>query len=123
MKPVLLVDDSPTVLLTLSALLADAGHPVETARSAEEALATLEELPPLKMMITDYHMPGRNGVDLIRAARRMSPYRRMPALLLTTESQQEKCSEARAAGACGWLVKPVAGERLVDLIRQLAPDD
>ena len=53
----------------------------------------------------------------------MAPYRRRPSLLLTTEPQQDKRSDARAAGAGGWLVKPVAGERLVDLIRQLAPED
>lgn len=121
MKPVLVVDDSPTILMSLSEILNKAGQKVETANSAEAALVKLKAGTPYRLMITDYHMPGRNGVELIRETRKMAPYRFMPVLMLTTESQQEKRNEAKAAGATGWLVKPVAGEKLLALLAQLCP--
>ncbi len=120
MQPILLVDDSPTVLMGLADILRNAGYSVETANSAEAALAVLKRKLPLKLMIADYHMPGRNGVALIREARRIEPYRLLPILMLTTESQQESRDAAKAAGATGWLVKPVAGDGLVSLVAQFS---
>jgi two-component system chemotaxis response regulator CheY len=121
MKPVLLVDDSPTMLASLTAILTRAGIKVEKAASAEEALAKLRSGPALRVMITDYHMPGMNGVDLTLAVRKLPAYRFLPILLLTTESEQSRRSQARAAGATGWLVKPVAPEKLLDVLQQVAP--
>jgi two-component system chemotaxis response regulator CheY len=121
MKPVFLVDDSPTMLASMVSVLSQSGQPVEKAASAEEALAKLRSGPPLRAVITDYHMPGMNGAALVRELRRMPAYRFTPILVLTTESEQTKRDEARAAGATGWLVKPVASDRLIEVLRQVAP--
>jgi two-component system chemotaxis response regulator CheY len=121
MKPVLLVDDSPTMLASMSAILTRAGIAVEKAANAEEALAKLRANPPLRVMITDYHMPGMNGVDLTMAVRKLAAYRFLPILLLTTESDQSRRDQARAAGATGWLVKPVAPDKLLDVLKHVAP--
>lgn len=121
MKPVLLVDDSPTMLASMAAVLGQAGVPVEKAKDADEALRTLRAGPPLRLIITDYHMPGMNGVELIREIRKMPPYRFLPILVLTTESEQGKRDEARGAGATGWLVKPVAPTKMLQVLQQVAP--
>lgn len=121
MKPVFLVDDSATMLASMASLLRQAGQPVEKAASAEEAMVKLKAAPPLRAIITDYHMPGMNGAGLVREVRKLAPYRFLPILLLTTESDQAKRDEARAAGATGWLVKPVDGEKLLAVLRQVAP--
>lgn len=121
MKPVFLVDDSPTMLASMASVLGQAGQSVERAASAEEALAKLKAGLPLRAMITDYHMPGMNGAALVREMRRIPAYRFLPILVLTTESDQGKRDEARAAGATGWLVKPVDGEKLIQVLRQVAP--
>jgi two-component system chemotaxis response regulator CheY len=121
MKPVFLVDDSPTMLASLAGILSRSGQPVEKAASAEEALAKLKAGQPLRAMITDYHMPGMNGASLVREMRRLPAYRFLPILVLTTESEQTKREEARAAGATGWLVKPVDSEKLLAVLRQVAP--
>lgn len=122
MKPILLVDDSPTMLASMVGVLGRAGLPVEKAASAEEALGRLRAgSPALRLMITDYHMPGMNGVELVREVRRLSPYRFLPILMLTTESEQGKRDQARAAGATGWLVKPVAPDQLLQVLQQVAP--
>lgn len=121
MKPVFLVDDSPTILASMESVLSRSGQPVEKAASAEEALAKLKAGPPLRAMITDYHMPGMTGAALVREMRRIPAYRFLPILVLTTESDQAKRDEARAAGATGWLVKPVDSEKLIQVLRQVAP--
>ncbi|WPB83796.1 response regulator [Sediminicoccus rosea] len=121
MKPVMLVDDSPTMLASMASVLNQSGQPVERAASAEEALAKLKAAPPLRAMITDYHMPGMNGAALVREMRKLPAYRFLPILVLTTESEQTRRDEARAAGATGWLVKPVAPDKLIEVLRQVAP--
>jgi two-component system chemotaxis response regulator CheY len=121
MKPVLLVDDSPTMLASMAGVLGGVGLAVEKAVSAEEALQKLAAKPSLRLIITDYHMPGLNGVELIREIRKMPAYRFLPILVLTTESEQGKRDLARAAGATGWLVKPVAPEKLLQVLQQVAP--
>lgn len=121
MKPVFLVDDSPTILASMESMLSRSGQPVEKAGTAEEALAKLKSMPPLRAMITDYHMPGMNGATLVREMRKIPAYRFLPILVLTTESDQAKRDEARAAGATGWLVKPVDSEKLIQVLRQVAP--
>ncbi len=121
MRPVMLVDDSPTMLASMASVLSQAGQPVEKAISAEDALAKLKAMPPLRAMITDYHMPGMNGAALVREMRKLPAYRFLPILVLTTESEQSKREEARGAGATGWLVKPVPPDKLLEVLRQVAP--
>jgi two-component system chemotaxis response regulator CheY len=121
MKPVFLVDDSPTMLASMAAVLGRAGLAVAKAASGEEALRTLQAKPALRIIITDYHMPGMNGVELIREIRKLPAYRFLPILVLTTESEQSKRELARAAGATGWLVKPVAPDKLLQVLQQVAP--
>jgi two-component system chemotaxis response regulator CheY len=121
MKSVFLVDDSPTMLASMSGVLGKAGIKVEKAMSGADALAKLKALPLLRLMIVDFHMPGMNGVELIREVRKLPAYRFLPILMLTTESAQSKRDEARSAGATGWLVKPVAPEKLLQVLQQVAP--
>ena len=113
MKTIMLVDDSATILLSVSNILMKAGYAVEQARSAEEGLRLFEAGKKTDLLITDLNMPGMNGIELIKKVRALSAYKFMPILFLTTESQQSKRAEAKAAGASGWLVKPVTAEDLI----------
>jgi two-component system chemotaxis response regulator CheY len=121
MKPVFLVDDSPTMLASMAGVLGQAGIAVEKAANGEEALGRLRAGPAPRLLITDYHMPGMNGVELIREVRKLASCRFLPILVLTTESEQGKRDQARAAGATGWLVKPVAPDKLLQVLQQVAP--
>jgi two-component system, chemotaxis family, chemotaxis protein CheY len=92
-----------------------------TAANAEDALEKIRNGLRPALVITDYHMPGMHGVQLIQELRTLQPLRFTPMLVLTTESQQEKRDEARKAGATGWLVKPVQADKLLQVVRQVAP--
>ena len=113
----MLVDDSATILLSISSILSKAGYKVEKAASAEEGLRKFATGIAVDLLITDLNMPGMNGIELIKEVRKLPSYRFMPILFLTTESQQTKRAEAKAAGASGWLVKPATAESLLNTIK------
>lgn len=120
MKTVFLVDDSTTLLMSMKAILEKAGYAVETATGGDAALKKLATLKP-NILITDLNMPGMDGITLIKEVKKNPAFRFMPALMMTTESQQAKRTEARTAGATGWLVKPVKPEDLLEVLKKLLP--
>ncbi len=120
-KKILIVDDSPTILMSMRGMLERAGHAVSNAASGEEAVSVLKGGLKPDLVITDFHMGAMNGIELVREVRKMSNLRFIPVLMVTTESQQEKRLEAKAAGATGWLVKPVQPDALLQVIRQVVP--
>ncbi len=117
MTTIMLVDDSATILLSISSILSKAGYTIERAANAEIALQKFNAGAKVDLLITDLNMPGMNGIELIKEVRKLPNYRFMPILFLTTESQQTKRAEAKAAGASGWLVKPATAESLLNTIK------
>lgn len=121
MKTVMLVDDSPPILMSMEAILGRAGYGVVKAASGEEALHKLQGGARPNLVITDLNMAAMNGIDLIRAMRQMAVTRFTPILMLTTESAMDRRQEARSAGATGWIVKPVQPADLLAVVRQMVP--
>ncbi len=121
MKKVMLVDDSPTILMSMESILSKAGFAVTKASDGNDALGKLKAGEKPDLIITDLNMPGMDGITLIREARKLPGVRFTPILVLTTESQQAKRQEARKAGATGWMVKPVPAQDLLKVIHQVLP--
>ena len=78
---VLLVDDEELVRLGTSEMLSDLGYEVTQAASGGEAMRILRSGEVPELLVTDYLMPGMNGVELIESARELSP--RIKAMLMT----------------------------------------
>lgn len=121
-RTILVVDDSAVMRSSLKANLEMQGFQVRMAADGAEALAQLKNGFKPDLVLTDIHMPGMDGLTLIREIRKLPGFRFVPILVLTTESQQAKREEARRLGATGWLVKPVSGVDLVNTIRKVLPD-
>ena len=64
-------------------------------------------------------MPVMNGIEFVKAAKQISAYKFMPILMLTTESQEEKKEQGKAAGAKAWMVKPFSPTQLVSAVSKL----
>jgi two-component system chemotaxis response regulator CheY len=109
------------MLMSMQALLKKASFGTQTAASGESALALLQGGAKPNLIITDLNMGAMNGIELIRQARKIPALRFVPMLMLTTESQTARREEAKAAGASGWLVKPVDGAALLQVLGQLLP--
>lgn len=120
-KTILIVDDSATMLLSVRNNLEIAGFKVETAEDGVKAMSKLKGGFKPDLVITDINMPNMNGMELIKNIRALPGFRFTPVLTLTTESQATKRDEGKAAGATGWLVKPVGGADLLRVIKQVLP--
>ncbi|HEX2808733.1 MAG TPA: response regulator [Kineosporiaceae bacterium] len=120
MTTILLVDDSATILMSMSAILKKSGFDVVTAGDGQDALVKVGSARP-NLIISDLNMPRMDGLTFIKEVRKAPGQRFTPILMLTTESEPAKRQEAKAAGATGWLVKPVTPEALLTVIRQVLP--
>jgi two-component system, chemotaxis family, chemotaxis protein CheY len=119
-KKVLIVDDSSLMRQMVCFTLREAGFDVQEAQHGQEALDRLAgQLPDL--IITDLNMPVMDGITFIRKVRELAPTRYTPILMLTTESQTEKKTEGKAAGATGWVVKPFDPPKLLAVIAKVLP--
>lgn len=117
-KKIMTVDDSPTIRQMLGMALKGAGYDVIEAENGKDALGKLES-EPVNMLITDLNMPQMNGIELIRNVRQSPGLRFMPIIMLTTESQETKRQEGKAAGASGWIVKPFKPEQLLKVVQMV----
>jgi PAS domain S-box-containing protein len=116
---ILLVDDEAIVRKVLADDLADQQHAIVQADSGVAALALLDAGETVDMLVTDFSMPGMDGVSLIQAARQRHPG--LPALLLTGYAGEAAALAIKAAG-CGpiaLLRKPVSGTQLAERIAAL----
>lgn len=120
-KTILVVDDSPTVILSLKTSLTMNGYQVETAADGAQALARLKSGLRPALIITDFNMPKLNGGELVREIKAMPAIKFIPILMLTTESDPKKRDEARRMGITGWINKPVSGTDLLKVVAQVLP--
>lgn len=118
-RHILAIDDSAAMREILSATLTTAGYQVTLAADGNEGLENALAIR-FDLVLTDQHMPGKTGLDLITALRGNPAYRATPILLLTTESGEPFKAAARAAGATGWIEKPLDPDMLTELVAALA---
>jgi two-component system chemotaxis response regulator CheY len=116
-KTFLIVDDSASMRQLVSFAVKDAGYDVLTAENGKDALQKASGTK-VDLVITDLNMPEMDGITFIRQLRGLPEYRFVPIVMLTTEAQEAKKQEGRAAGASGWIVKPFSPEKLLDVVRK-----
>ncbi|WP_342773767.1 response regulator [Aquitalea aquatilis] len=117
-KKVLTVDDSASIRQMVTFTLKSAGYEVVEAVDGNGGLARAQA-DSFDLILTDQNMPGMDGLNLIRALRKLPAYGTTPILMLTTESSDQMKSLGRAAGATGWLVKPFDPQKLLDVVKRL----
>jgi two-component system chemotaxis response regulator CheY len=117
-KIIMTVDDSASVRQMVSFTLKQNGYEVVEAVDGKDALVKLDG-QKVDMLITDLNMPNLDGIGLIKGARLLPSCRFIPIVMLTTESQESKKQEGKAAGATGWIVKPFKPEQLLAVVRRV----
>jgi two-component system chemotaxis response regulator CheY len=116
-KVILTVDDSASVRQMVSFTLSDAGYTVIEAVDGQDALQKLAS--PVNMVITDLNMPNLDGIGLIRKVRANPACKGIPIVMLTTESQESRKQEGKAAGATGWIVKPFTKQQMLAVVKRM----
>jgi two-component system, chemotaxis family, chemotaxis protein CheY len=116
-KTILTVDDSASVRQMVKFTLSSAGYSVIEAVDGQDALAKLSA--PVNLVITDLNMPNLDGIGLIRNVRANPACKGIPIIMLTTESQEARKQEGKAAGATGWIVKPFTTDQLLAVVKRV----
>jgi two-component system chemotaxis response regulator CheY len=115
MQSILAVDDSNSMRQIVCFTLRSAGYDVVDAVDGEDAFEKAR-LRTFDLVLTDQNMPRLDGIGLTRRLRAQPEHAGTPILILTTESSDAMKQAGRAAGATGWLVKPFAPDRLVQVV-------
>jgi two-component system chemotaxis response regulator CheY len=117
-KVIMTVDDSASVRQMVAFTLSGAGYEVVEASDGQDALAKFAGRH-VDLVITDLNMPTLDGIGLIRAVRTGATNKFVPIVMLTTESQDTRKQEGKAAGATGWIVKPFKPEQLLNVVKKV----
>ena len=115
---ILIVDDDKTTRKLLSLYLKGSGFEVVTAENGLNALEKLGS-EPVQLVLTDLNMPYMDGIEFLKAMKSNPGTSHIPALMLTTETDEEERQRAISAGADGYLSKPVTSEVVAAKIRQM----
>jgi two-component system chemotaxis response regulator CheY len=120
-RKVLIVDDSVSIRQTVGFTLRRGGYEVVEAEDGQDALDKLASMA-VDLIITDLNMPVMDGIALIKNVRSQPAMNNKPILMLTTEGlATRQAQEGKAAGASGWIVKPVDPERLLQTLARVLP--
>ncbi len=119
MAKILIVDDSDVIRSELQGILVKDGYAVTEASSGTEGLNAALEQGPFDLIITDYNMPGLNGVEMCSKIRQDSRFSQVPILVLTTESSTELRKKGQEIGVRAWLVKPINADVISKVLVKL----
>jgi two-component system, chemotaxis family, chemotaxis protein CheY len=117
-KTALVVDDSTSMRQMVTFTLQSSGFDTIEGVNGADALAK-SDAQPIDIVITDLNMPEMDGITLIKQLRAKPAFQYTPILLLTTESQDAKKQEGKAAGATGWMVKPFNPDQLMAIVKKV----
>ena len=114
MPRILVVDDSPPILMLLSRLLSEEGYEVGTAKNGAEAVQLLQS-QSFDLMISDINMRPVNGVELLRKTRKSYP--EMAVVMLTAYETMFTADQAAENGAFAYIVKPFKSGALLQTVQ------
>ena len=102
----LVVDDDPTILRMISAILKSLGYEVSLAGNGLEGLEQLAKLGAPDVVLVDWNMPEMNGLEFVKAVRSNSVYTDLPLIMVTTELEMPQLALTFDAGVNEYIMKP-----------------
>ena len=118
-KSILIVDDSASLRTVVRLALVRAGYDVLEAGDGNEGLAQLDKAGRVNLIVSDVNMPNMDGITFVTQVKQHSRHKFTPVIMLTTEGQDARKEQGRAAGAKAWIVKPFNPPQLLDAVSKL----
>ena len=113
-KKILVVDDSPFMLKVIGDMLTNLSYEVTTVDSGRLACQKAES-NRFGMIILDRNMPVMDGIEFTRQIKKYPSCKFVPLVMLSSEQDEDKISEARKVGISTFLSKPLNGKQLKKL--------
>ncbi len=118
-KTILIVDDSSSLRTVVKLALVRAGYEVHEAGDGVEGLSKLDSVSKVNLIVSDVNMPNMDGITFVTRVKQHPRHKFTPVIMLTTEGQDAKKDQGRAAGAKAWIVKPFNPPQLLDAVSKL----
>ena len=118
-KTILIVDDSSSLRTVVKLSLTRAGYEVLEAGDGKEGLAQLDKVAKVHLIVSDVNMPNMDGITFLTHVKQHPRHKFAPVIMLTTEGQDAKKEQGRAAGAKAWILKPFNPPQLLDAVSKL----
>ncbi len=116
---ILVVDDFSTMRRIIKNLLRDLGfNNTQEADDGSTALPMLQK-GDFDFVVTDWNMPGMQGIDLLKAIRADDNLKHLPVLMVTAEAKREQIITAAQAGVNGYVVKPFTAATLKEKLDKI----
>lgn len=116
---ILIVDDFSTMRRIIKNLLRDLGfNNTQEADDGSTALPMLQK-GDFDFVVTDWNMPGMQGIDLLKAIRADDSLKHLPVLMVTAEAKREQIIAAAQAGVNGYVVKPFTAATLKEKLDKI----
>jgi two-component system chemotaxis response regulator CheY len=116
---ILVVDDFSTMRRIIKGLLQDLGFSNITEAADGLTALSLLKAGNFDLLITDWNMPGMQGVELLREVRADERMKKLPVLMLTAEAKREQIVAAAQAGVSGYVIKPFTAATLKEKIGKI----
>lgn len=116
---ILVVDDFSTMRRIIKNLLRDLGF--SNTQEADDGTTALPMLQKgdFDFVVTDWNMPGMQGIDLLKAIRADEKLKNIPVLMVTAEAKREQIIAAAQAGVNGYVVKPFTAATLKEKLEKI----
>ena len=114
---ILVVDDSPFMLKTITFVLEKEGYNFCTASDGEEALRKVAEEKP-RLIFLDAVMPNKDGYEVCRQIKGDPALRDIRVIMATGQGEPEDLEKATAAGADGHMLKPYTPAKILEKVRE-----
>ncbi|MDQ2634644.1 MAG: response regulator [Pseudomonadota bacterium] len=118
---ILIVEDEPNIVESLSFILRRAGFEVDTVSDGAEALDRVRR-QAFQVLVLDIMLPGMNGLDVLKAIRSDKSLSSLPVVVLTAKGQSNDRQTAEAIGANAFITKPFSNADVVERVSRLAED-
>lgn len=117
-KTILIVDDSASFRQVVAITLKSAGYDVIEGCDGKDALEKIAN-KRVHLIISDVNMPNMDGITFLTHVKQHPRHKFAPVIMLTTEGQDAKKEQGRAAGAKAWILKPFNPPQLLDAVSKL----
>ena len=118
MSTVLVIDDSEAVRSQLKTAFESAGFKVLEGVDGNDGFNKMIS-SDVKLVISDYNMPGMDGLTMLKKAKEKLGSFKFPVFMLTTETSDTLKIEGKAIGITAWINKPFVAQKLIDAAKKV----